>query len=158
MTKFPNISIAGPGLYFGLAKDIKTNRLTDEVITCSFLKNMEMKYIALPVTYEHDDGLQIGFMNNLKMVSGKLVGDLYIADELFGLDNVYDKYISPEIVIDDHTGMAIDIVKVSVVKYPAIFDNTPIVKTNAVVIPYNPESDISEEDMLAIHNVKKQFI
>ena len=158
MTKFPNISIAGPGLYFGVAKNIKTNMLTDEIITYTFLKNMENKYVALPVTYEHNDGLLIGYMNNLRNVSPRLIGDLYIADELFGLDNVYDKYISPELVIDNKSSQAEDILRVSVVKCPAIFDNNPIVKTNAIAIPYEPDSSLSEEDILAMHKTPKLFL
>ena len=119
---------------------------------------MENKYVALPVTYEHNDGLLIGYMNNLRNVSPRLIGDLYIADELFGLDNVYDKYISPELVIDNKSSQAEDILRVSVVKCPAIFDNNPIVKTNAIAIPYEPDSSLSEEDILAMHKTPKLFL
>ena len=158
MTKFPMIAIAAPGLFFGTARN-KQKTLTDEVITCTFLKDMEMTIVSLPVTYEHNDDLLIGYMDNLQIVQGRLVGDLYICDEAIGLDSIYDKYISPELSIKKNSMMVYDMKRVSVVKYPAIHDNTPILKTNAIPIPYVDADDklVSETAILEEHKERKYF-
>lgn len=157
MTKFPMIAIAAPGLFFGTAAN-KQKTLTDEVITCTFLKDMEMKIVSLPVTYEHNKDILIGYMDNLQMVQGRLVGDLYICDEAIGLDSIYDKYISPELLVKPNS-MVYDMKGVSVVKYPAIHDNTPILKTNAIPIPYVDADDklVSETAILEEHKERKYF-
>jgi hypothetical protein len=131
MYKVTNVNIACSGVYFGCKHGDEENTIK-EIISKDKLSYFSKKYKQIPLTVDHDNNREIGYMNNFHMIGSSLFGDINVF-ERESLDLLVDMYISPEFILNEKTNSVKSMIRVSVVESPAIRDNLKILSSHDIV-------------------------